>query len=51
MVEIFFGITRQAIRRATFTSGRDSKTPSATSSTLQRPRQTLHLDQERRHHP
>jgi hypothetical protein len=49
MVEIFFGIiTRQAIRRSTFTSVTDLEDAIRDFiDALQPPRQALHLDQER----
>jgi hypothetical protein len=51
MVEIFFDIiTRQAIRRGTFTSVRDLIAAiRAFIDGLERPLSALHLDQRRRH--
>jgi hypothetical protein len=53
MVEIFFGIiTRQAIRRGSFTSVKDLTAAIRTlHRRLQRPLPALHLDQNRRRHP
>ena len=49
MVEIFFGIiTRQAIRRGTFTDVTDLRPRSAPTSTATTNAPTVHLDQDRR---
>ena len=53
MVEIFFGIiTRQAIRRGTFTSVKDLIAAiERLHRRLERPLPAFHLDQDRRRHP
>ena len=52
MVEIFFGIiTRQAIRRGTFTSVKDLIAAIETHRELERTLSALHLDQDRRRDP
>ena len=53
MVEIFFGIiTRQAIRRGTFTSVKDLIAAiEHLHRRLERPLPALHLDQDRRRNP